>query len=735
LNALTAPTELTRFTFSAWVKRASRGQASLLSSANVDIVLLVNTTSPQQSLVVSSTAAGHNWSVTAAGSFVDETAWTHVVVSVNSRAQAAANRVQIFLNGVLQAHAANGGPAIQDPSVGTVVSPLEIGGQLRIPGNSTPQGAPRNELYLADVTVLDGVAADASAFGALVDGVWQPREYTGPRGPAGFHLAFGNPLVVGEDAWGGPPLDSVGFSSEQLVLDHPTRNFATWHSLDRLGMNLNDGNLTIASFSSTGMLAASSFMPSHGRYYVELTEPTGGNIPYTACIGLAGPLTKPGDPYTRDASTWCGDGTLHLGATPRGTLGGLQGTLRLAFDLDVGGLWLGDAQGWSSEPGVGPPTLAFPPGPAKVAAFGSVPTGLRVNFGQGGTTGLHSFPEGDFQYAPPPGFKALSSADIPPAEILDGRRFFSTRSYTGTNVAQGVPFPSSPGFRVDLLWVKMNANGPHAFFDTARGPAVYWGTLNGTPETLDPQSVTSFESSPGVPGLLLPAGGTFNAPNAPYITAAWTASPESGLSMVTWTGNGAAQQVLPHSLGQAPDVILAVPLGAAGGNGKGWVFHAAVPNAQNSALAVDVAQGPSSGPYWGATLPTASTLTVGGPLNAIGVRGMAYVWRSVPGYSAFGTYEGGADLFVHVGFRPRWLLVRTATSSDDWHVLGAGHDPDDLWDRDIYLERQTGENAWGADVMEVTADGFSVRHNALTHPETYVYWAFGDRAFQQGRGN
>ena len=86
---------------------------------------------------------------------------------------------------------------------------------------------------------------------------------------------------------------------------------------------------------------------------------------------------------------------------------------------------------------------------------------------------------------------------------------------------------------------------------------------------------------------------------------------------------------------------------------------------------------------WNDTEPTSTVFSIGsyGDVSGSGNNIVAYVFRSIPGFSKFGEYagNGGDGNFINLGFRPKFIIIK-------------GHDfsgePLVLWDdtRDPYNE-------------------------------------------------
>ena len=131
--------------------------------------------------------------------FRDPSAWYHVVVSVNTPAANAADRLRVWINGDLQTFSAGAIMPAQNAN-----SPTNSGAREHFIGCFNNPGGPIPSTgYIADYFFLDGTVADETNFGRFNgDGVWvpDPDEFTAAQyGANGYHLTFANPDNIGAD--------------------------------------------------------------------------------------------------------------------------------------------------------------------------------------------------------------------------------------------------------------------------------------------------------------------------------------------------------------------------------------------------------------------------------------------------------------------------------------------------------------------------------------------------------
>ncbi len=189
----------TQWTLSMWVKRGAL--------SNGDLFSFVSTTGAAQQAGIQ--FDGNNnirWWQYAAPSyqfhkittavFRDPSAWYHLVFDYDTTLATAADRCQIWVNGVRQTAFSTS----VDPSLNLVtyyktgtLYPY-IGAENR---NASSALTPFDG-YITEVNFIDGQSLDPSSFGEInpVTGVWQPKKYTGTYGTNGFYLPFSNPTTA-----------------------------------------------------------------------------------------------------------------------------------------------------------------------------------------------------------------------------------------------------------------------------------------------------------------------------------------------------------------------------------------------------------------------------------------------------------------------------------------------------------------------------------------------------------
>ena len=174
-------------TIACWVKRSHTGYGVLVAGWDGGVSysgsIQFNNTDDTLQVSVGGSAA-HTFKTNKP--FKDLSAWYHVV-AVWDRSASAADKIKVWVNGVAQTSSDTGYQAWTS-------------GDSQILRNNSSNRIGRGDGdrynnyfggYLADYHFVDGQALDETYFGEFnTDGVWDPKEYTGTHGNAGFHLKF-----------------------------------------------------------------------------------------------------------------------------------------------------------------------------------------------------------------------------------------------------------------------------------------------------------------------------------------------------------------------------------------------------------------------------------------------------------------------------------------------------------------------------------------------------------------
>ncbi len=209
----------------------------------------------------------------------------------------------------------------------------------------------------------------------------------------------------------------------------------------------------------------------------------------------------------------------------------------------------------------------------------------------------------------------------------------------------------------------------------------------------------------------------------------WMWKRGQGFDVVAYTGNGTGGHQISHSMNKTPEMIWVKNRDEV----QGWrVYHKGLnggtnPEQYRLILNLDSTES-SSSTAWNDTSPTSSTFTLGtdNAVNENNKDHIAMLFASVAGISKVGSFTGnGTSQSISLGFQPRFLILKNATSAEKWYVLDTVRGWNSTSDAYISLNTDYAEvssNIFG----EPTATGFDISgsdnwNNA--NGETFVYYA------------
>ena len=577
-------------------------------------------------------------------------------------------------------------------------------------------------------------------------------------------------------------------------------NFGTWNGAEIASyLTLTKGNAKVLGNTSTDASGINlNFGVNSGKWYVEFyLILSGSNYPY---VGLsAGPTSQDfaasntgynGDiRYHAPNSTGMGNNTGSAGISNQwGTITVTEtgvdacsngDVVGFALDMDNKKLFISRNGTFfnSGNPAAGTypqATWTVNPQNAYINCFTYTSSrGCIVNCGQdstfsgaisaGGNADDNGF--GDFKYAPPSGFLAISTANLPISADIDPaqtstdfpQKQFNVVTYTGTgsngNNITGL------GFQPDLVWFKNRSNGGGAYknnlADTNRGvQKVLYSDATNAEETNG--DITSFDSD----GFTVGGSGTYvNASSQNYVGWCWKANggttasnsdgditstvqanTKAGFSIVTYSGtlSGPGTASVGHGLTKKPDFLMSKARTTNTDNGNWHCSHVGLTSFNyRIRLNTDEAQADRSSAGDMASLFTSSTFGTNATsgLNTNGDTYVAYVWHNVEGMQRFGKYEGNANAdgpFVYLGFRPRLLVIKNIDAADGWVVVDTARETfNPLGEKMLSWNNNNAEFDPANVNMDILSNGFKLRNTdqKINTSHTFVYMAWGDVPF------
>lgn len=559
--------------------------------------------------------------------------------------------------------------------------------------------------------------------------------------------------------------NSFNLAATDQVLDSPTNNFCTWNPLEKTDISgYSEGNTEILGTSGSWSTARATVGISSGKRYWEISNSTATYV----ITGLANAsMTVDGATYPGDdvhsVGYFSGNGTKYYAntSTSYGAAYGVGDVIGVALDADAGSLTFyknGVSQGvaytgLTSVPYF--PVIGVYQGTA-VANFGQDSSFAGNKTAQGNTdaNGI-----GDFYYAPPAGYLALCTANLPdpaidPAQDDVPADYFNTVLYQGDGTS-----PRSVtgiGFQPDFVWMKSRTDVlVHGLYDAVRGPGkLLISNLTNAEIANDPYGyISSYDTD----GFTLTAGtisnDTFNRSTDAYVSWNWlagngttsntdgtiastvSANQKAGFSIVTYTGNGIAGATVGHGLNQPIDLYFMKNRSASTSwpaIGKALNDASTLSTAYmllNSTLtATSAAQGYGDS----STIELYSDATN----NSSGDDFVAYCFHSVEGYSKIGSYTGNGSTdgpFVYTGFRPAFVMIKKATGTTaDWFI--GDSDRSEYNPVGVRLMPNLSDAEAATSIMpDMLSNGFKLRSGAYhvnSDTVTYIYMAFAEMPFK-----
>ena len=760
----------TTWTFSIWFKLGTLGVNRVLISCGsgaTDSIIYINT---------GNTLFLNLDNVTCRAStqvFRDPSAWYHLVVALDTSNATAQNRIRAYINGVEitswvtnNTIAQNATPSFNS-AIAHNISLYTGGGGLSFDG------------YLTETNWINGQALTPSSFGETnaVTGVWQPKKYGGTYGTNGFYLNFSDNSAVttssnvgiGKDFsgngnyWTSNSISVTAGVTYDSMLDVPTLyadggngrgNYAVLNPLDKTSISptYSNGNLAISAGASWAYSRATMLLPSNVKIYAETTlgSNTNGTSAIQSGFARAGFAMGTNGYYVNHDSV----GQIYTaGSLTASGLGALVAGDVIQFAYDgAGNAWIGKNNVWWNSSGgtTGNPATGANPTFTGLSAYdlfistGNYSNSQNINFGQR-----------PFSYTPPTGFVALNTQNLPTPTISNGASYMAATTYTGTGSALSVSNAvNGVSFQPDFVWTKPRSTAVgHTLFDSLRGVTKYLQSNTTGAEGTAATSLTAFNSdgftvnsdtSTGANGVTYigwqwNAGGSTVTNTSGTISAQVRANATAGFSVVTYTGTG-ANATVGHGLGVAPKLILFKNRAST----NAWcVYHSSISPANFLQLDTSAQLSATTYPMFGTT-PTAATSTVfsigTNPQTNAASTFVAYCFAAVAGYSAFGSYTGNGSAdgpFVFTGFRPRWILVKSAGNVSQWILHDTSRNTYNVANSSLYPNLANAETT-PDNPFDMLSNGFKIRTASGSSLNdsglTYIFAAFSEVGFKYALG-
>ena len=677
--------------------------------------------------------------------FRDVSAWSHFVFVKNGTSSC-----KIYHNGVEIKETTSSVPSTS--KFNTSGAELFIGAIGLLPTGITYHG----DHLLADFIFIDGQALDESSFGAFdSNGVWQKADYSGTFGSNGFHLLdFENESTVGHDSSGNGNdftannISTSAGAGNDVLFDFPANgsgtdfgagaqingNYCTFNPVDSNQTHSN-GSLFVTCAGGTSPRAGTGTVAvSSGKYYYEITVTESD-----AAKGIIGFVEAAYDGNGSTIPNANGNSVFYFGengnkfidgsATSYGASYGNNDVIGVALNLDDDEITFyknGTSQGTITTKTF---TGAYKPAVGRGASSGS--TSYTLNAGQR-----------VFTHAAPSGFKCLNTASLPTPTVPDGSDYFDIQLWTG-NATDNRDI-TGYGFSPDFVWIKeRSSTGDNHLFDIVRGATKALRSNNTDAEVTDANELKAFNTD----GFRLGTGGDVNASNTTTVGWAWDAGSSTvsntdgnitsnvranqtaGFSIVSFNLSVAnTEKSVGHGLNAAPTFYVIKNRSSAD---NWYAYTTAVDGTLDfKYLNTDGALSASS-----RTLPTSSVFHFASSTTG---NHIAYCFTPVAGYSAVGSWTAGSAAFVHLGFRPRFLMVKGNASGHSWLMFDSARSTYNRIDDWLAAnESSTEVTGNSTNYLDFLSNGFKIRGTGGyfgSGAGTVLYLAFAENPFQANGG-
>ena len=342
--------------------------------------------------------------------------------------------------------------------------------------------------------------------------------------------------------------------------------------------------------------------------------------------------------------------------------------------------------------------------------------------------------------------------------IDDPSAHFQAVAYTGGGNSSSVTFGGNSDLQPDFLWIKRRDSADNSkVFDTSRGVGSgnepYLTTVSDEQEqsynylaSMDSDGFThnTTDSSTGASGNTYVAWGwkanggtrTTNTESGNNPGGGYQANTTSGFSIVDYTGTG-AEGTMAHGLGAKPDFIIIKTRATGNWN----VYHKSITADKYLLLSTTAAETDTTSRF-NDTEPTSTVFTINtsADVNGDGTTYIAYAFRSIQGYSKFGTYTGNGNAdgaFIYTGFKPAWVMTKQTNGTNNWHIHDNKRNLFNPVNTQLKADANNADDtpSGGENSRDFLSNGFKFRHadhNNQAH--TYIYMAFAEQPFVSSEG-
>jgi len=341
--------------------------------------------------------------------------------------------------------------------------------------------------------------------------------------------------------------------------------------------------------------------------------------------------------------------------------------------------------------------------------------------------------------------------------IDDSEAHFQTKLYTGNGTDDtAITLDGAEDMAPDFVWIKKrNSAENHVLFDTVRTATKYLFADTNAAEATDTGSLKAFTSD----GFTLGTAGRSNnntntfaawcwkagttsgiSGSADITPSAYSISQAAGMSIVKYTGSTGATRTVLHGLGSAPDMIFIKMLT---GGTNGWIVGGNnIVSNWGGVLVLNNTAAIFTNAYFGGAVPNSTTFSISNTseVNSANTH-IAYCFRSIQGFSKFGSYIGNANdngTFVYTGFKPAFVIIKKRDGSDGWNMWDNKINPFNEVTKFLSPDSNEAEQTGSSDhQLDFLSNGFKCRESGGETNGSggnYIYLAWAEAPFVNSNG-
>lgn len=218
----------------------------------------------------------------------------------------------------------------------------------------------------------------------------------------------------------------------------------------------------------------------------------------------------------------------------------------------------------------------------------------------------------------------------------------------------------------------------------------------------------------------------------PNYTGIVNRNADAGFSIVTYTGDDGASSTIEHGLGVQPKLVIVKRIIG----GYNWMVGYLNSSDEQHSLYFNTTAIRDSELNRSPQGFNTTTFQLGSiandHTNGSGDEYVAYCFANVEGYQKIGTYTGtgATGNVVTVGFKPKFVMVKSTTAAEPWFILDNARDTDNPRDNRLMVDTSAAEDDGSVHTMNFNSTSFTL--NGTTGDgtngsgETYLYWAISE---------